>query len=80
MIAENELRTIQYAIGEATLLLADDREILSKNAVMAKLQRLGEMECDDRRLLVYWNARKRLGYVRPSATGFTLPAYASRRE
>lgn len=78
MNTEKDLRSIQYAIGEATILLVDDRQILSKNAVMAKLQRLSEMECDARRVLTYWNARKRLGYIRPSATGFTLPDYASR--
>ncbi|MFS2221635.1 hypothetical protein [Pantoea sp. B65] len=71
---ETDLRNIQHVIGEATILLTDERQILSKNAVMAKLQQLGETESDDRRVLLYWNARKVLGYIRASVTGSTLPA------
>lgn len=78
MTTDYERKNIQHAIGEAAILLADDRQVLSKNAVMAKLQQLGEVETDDRRVLFYWNARKLLGYIRQSATGFTLPSYAAR--
>ncbi|MBP2168844.1 hypothetical protein J2125_002036 [Erwinia toletana] len=75
---ETELRSIQRAIGEATILLTDERQILSKNAIMAKLQQLGETESDDRRVLLYWNARKLLGYIRASVTGATLPSHQAR--
>lgn len=75
MQTDNDVRNIQRTIGEAVILLSDERQILSKNAVMAKLQQLGETEADDRRVLLYWNARKRLGYIRASVTGFTLPSH-----
>lgn len=78
MTTDYEKRRIQHAIGEAAILLADDRQVVSKNTIMAKLLQLGEIETDDRRVLRYWNARKLLGYIRQSATGFTLPSWAAR--